>query len=92
MQEAVTNVLNHAAARSVVITLDWQPDRLVLTVTDDGIPVDRSADSGGGRGLLGLAERVSLYGGSLRHGPATPHGYQVRAELPLVDALDRAAP
>ena len=92
VQEAVTNVLNHAAARSAVITLDWQPDRLVLTVTDDGTPVDRSADSGGGRGLLGLAERISLYGGSLRHGPATPHGYQVRAELPLVDALDRAAP
>ena len=90
VQEAVTNVLNHAAAREVRIVMDWQPDRLVVTVTDDGVPAGRQGSREGGRGLPGLAERVALYGGSLRHGPVPPQGYEVRAELPLVDALDRS--
>ena len=46
------------------MALDWQPDRLVVTVMDDGVPDDRSGGREGGRGLLGLAERVALYGGS----------------------------
>ena len=92
VQESVTNVLNHAAAQTVRVALDWQPDRLVVTVMDDGVPDDRSGGREGGRGLLGLAERVALYGGSFRHGPLARGGYEVRAELPLADVLDRSAP
>lgn len=92
VQEAVTNVLNHAAAREVRISMDWQSDRLVVTVTDDGATAGRRVNREGGRGLPGLAERVALYGGSLRYGPVPPQGYEVRAELPLVDTLDRSAP
>jgi signal transduction histidine kinase len=91
VQEAVTNVLNHAAAQAVTVALDWQPDCLVVTVRDDGVPAGRSGGRDGGRGLLGLTERVGLYGGSLRHGPAAGRGYELRAELPLVAATDRSA-
>jgi signal transduction histidine kinase len=91
VQEAATNVLNHAAASAVTVVLDWQPDRLVVTVRDDGAPPDRPGGGAGGRGLLGLAERVALYGGSLAHGPLAGRGYEVRAELPFAEVPDRAA-
>ena len=66
------------------MTLERAPDRLVVTVRDDGAPAVRSYAPDGGRGLPGLAERVALYGGSLEHGPLAAGGYEVRAELPLV--------
>jgi signal transduction histidine kinase len=88
VQEATTNVLTHAAAHRVVVALDWQPDRLVLRVTDDGLPPVDEGRTGGGRGLLGLRERIALYGGVLRHGPLPERGYQLCAELPLASALD----
>jgi len=91
VQEAITNVLNHAAAQAVTVGLDWHCDRLVVTVTDDGVPAERSGSRDGGRGLLGLAERVALYGGSLRHGPVAGRGYELRAELPLQAAWDGSA-
>ena len=91
VQESVTNVLNHAAAHSVTVGLDWHCDRLVVTVTDDGVPADGPGGRDGGRGLLGLTERVALYGGSLRHGPGARRGYEVRAELPLQVARDGSA-
>ncbi len=91
VQEGVTNVLNHAAARSATVALDWQPDRLVVTVRDDGVPAGPSGRREGGRGLLGLAERIALYGGSLRHGPIARRGYEVRAELPFEAATEGAA-
>ncbi len=90
VQESVTNVLNHAAAQAVTVTLDWQRDRLVVTVRDDGLPRDRSGGHEGGRGLLGLAERVALYGGSLQHGPLARRGYELRAELPLLAAPEES--
>jgi signal transduction histidine kinase len=91
VQEATTNVLTHAAAHRVVVGLDWQPDRLVLRVTDDGLPPVDDRRSGGGRGLLGIAERIALYGGVLRHGALPERGYQLCAELPLANAVDPAS-
>ena len=86
VQEAVTNVLNHSRATEVVLTFVWRADRLVIRVVDDGAATSMS---GGGRGLLGLAERVSMYEGTLRHGPLDGGGYQLLAELPLAESLDR---
>ena len=91
VQEAATNVLNHADARTVTVTMDWQPERLQLSVRDDGVPAGGSVDGDGGRGLRGLAERVALYGGSLRHGPVPRSGYEVCADLPLTEVPDRSA-
>lgn len=82
VQEALTNVLRHARAGRAEVRLGWQPDLLVLAVTDDG----SAAVGPPGRGLLGMAERVALYGGSVTAEPGADGGFTVRAELPLVDA------
>ncbi len=87
VQEAVTNVLNHSGATGVVLTFVWRPDRLAIRVVDDGAGTPAA---GGGRGLLGLHERVTMYDGTLRHGPHDGAGYELRAELPLSETLDRA--
>lgn len=88
VQEAVTNVLNHSCATEVVLTFVWRGDRLEICVVDDGAG---TGASGGGRGLLGLSERVGMYDGTLRHGPRDGGGYELRAELPLAQSLDRLA-
>jgi signal transduction histidine kinase len=80
VQEALTNVMRHAGQAAVSVTVQWGRE-LVITVRDDG----DGAGSGGapGRGLLGLRERLSLYGGELDAGPLAVGGWQLRAVLPL---------
>jgi len=78
VQEGLTNVLRHAAAATATVTVDWG-ENLVITVADDG----RGAVAVPGRGLLGLRERLALYGGELTAGPRPAGGWQVRAVLPL---------
>lgn len=82
VQEALTNVLRHAQASRAEVRLGWEPDLLVLAVTDDG----SGAAGPPGRGLLGMAERLTLYGGSVSAAPGAHGGFAVRAELPLIDA------
>lgn len=85
LQEALTNVLKHAGpAPSVAVARRWSADLLVLEVTDDG----RGAASDpaavpGGLGLLGMRERVALFGGELEAGPRDGGGFRVRAVLPV---------
>jgi signal transduction histidine kinase len=86
IQEALTNVLRHARAARVEVRLGWAPDALVLAVTDDG----SAAVGPAGRGLLGMAERVALYGGGVTTEPQSHGGFAVRAKLPLVDARTAA--
>jgi signal transduction histidine kinase len=82
VQEALTNALQHAKASEARVTVIYSPARLELEVTDDGLgPVLRRNE--GGRGLIGMEERVSLYGGKLSHGPNPGRGFAVRAEIPL---------
>ena len=89
IQEALTNVLKHAngAATRVVVRVD-QGD-LELTVHDTGPgPVwpraaDRTSPGSGGHGLVGMGERVALFGGQLSHGPSRSGGYDVVARIPL---------
>jgi signal transduction histidine kinase len=79
VQEALTNVLRHAGKVETVVKVEWD-EQLVITVTDEG----RGAVSGiPGRGLIGLRERLELYGGTLEVGPrAAGTGWGVRAVLP----------
>lgn len=82
VQESLTNVLKHGAAvRSVRVTLAQDPRSLRVRVEDDG----RVASAGApGRGLTGMRERVSAYGGTVRSGPgARGHGWCVEGVLPL---------
>jgi signal transduction histidine kinase len=78
VQEALTNVLRHAGASAACVRIGWG-QQLAITVSDDG------AGTGGGppgRGLLGLRERLSVYGGEFDAGPRPGGGWQLRAVLP----------
>jgi signal transduction histidine kinase len=90
VQEALTNVLKHASGAEALIRLVYGVCELVITVTDDGGPAgyghQGSAGSPGGRGLIGLRERVGLYGGDLDAGPRPGGGWRVRASFPLEPA------
>jgi signal transduction histidine kinase len=88
VQEALTNVIRHAGAEHVIVTVAYSPDALELTVLDDGAgaaPDARGNGAGsGGHGLVGMRERVALFGGGLETGPRRHgDGYRVRATLPV---------
>jgi signal transduction histidine kinase len=86
VQEALTNAVRHAQARSVTVTLDVKPDELVLDVSDDGRGFDlRETGHRVGReglGLVGMQERVSLAGGTLSIDAAPGRGTVIRARFP----------
>ncbi|GAA4195680.1 sensor histidine kinase [Microbispora amethystogenes] len=89
VQEALTNSLRHAgpAARAWV-TVRHEGNELTLQVEDDGRgAAEESVRIGGkGHGLVGIRERVALYGGVLRIGPRVGGGFEVRARFPLKDS------
>jgi signal transduction histidine kinase len=80
VQEALTNTIKHASASSITVVLRYG-DRLELEVVDDG--VGPATANGDGHGLVGMRERVALFGGTLEAGPATDRGYRVCATLPI---------
>jgi signal transduction histidine kinase len=84
VQEALTNVARHAHAGEVRVALAIRDARVVLEVRDNGrgfTPGDRG-DRVGGRGLVGMRERVELLGGTLRIDTAPGAGTTIRVELP----------
>ena len=83
VQESLTNVRKHGgpAARAQVL-LRYCEDALVLTISDDGRGAAALSD-GAGHGLIGMRERVAVYGGTLEAGPRPGGGYRVTARLPL---------
>jgi signal transduction histidine kinase len=96
VQEALTNVIKHAGKPRTTITLDYRADDLVVEVADAGRPFPAAgpavtAAPGAGRGLLGLRERMTLYGGDLVAEPRPVGGWLVRARMP-VDPLTRETP
>jgi signal transduction histidine kinase len=83
VQEAITNVIKHAHATSVAVSLRKHADRLEVIIADDGRGFDPEASSTG-FGLTGMRERAGLSGGSLRLEPgADGAGTVVRLELPV---------
>lgn len=81
-QEAVTNAQRHARnATRVTVEVEDDAELVTLTVRDDGTP-RATADPTAGYGLLGMTERASLLGGTLRAGPAPQRGWTVQAMLP----------
>jgi signal transduction histidine kinase len=86
VQEALTNTINHAGATRVDVELRYCPDALVVSIRDDGGGGGADGqvnETGGGRGLIGMRERVALFGGHIDNGPTRSGGYQVTARLPL---------
>jgi signal transduction histidine kinase len=84
LQEALTNTLKHAPGSHVEAMLRRSPEELVIEVRDDGAN-GATASSEGGYGLLGMRERLALYGGTLEAGPQPERGYAIVARLPTVD-------
>jgi signal transduction histidine kinase len=85
VQEALTNVVKHAGGAAAEVVIRYRERALELDVVDDGHsrPVDVN---GAGHGLIGMRERVALYGGTLEAGTRDGGGYAVRARLPFGDA------
>jgi signal transduction histidine kinase len=85
VQEALTNVLKHGGGARAVVRLAYGERELVITVTDDGAAAGYvpQGSRGAGRGLIGLRERLGLYGGELDAGPRPGGGWRVRAIIPL---------
>ena len=86
VQEATTNVLKHARARRVDIRVHYTETTLALDVRDDGAGngVDPASS---GHGLIGMRERVALFGGELRAGRNPAGGFSVHARLPLTPTV-----
>jgi signal transduction histidine kinase len=82
VQEGLTNALKHAEASRAEVLVNYAEGHIELTVSDDGRGVGNG--DGGGHGLVGMRERVSVYGGELDAGPRPGGGYELRAKLPLV--------
>ena len=81
VQEGLTNAVKHARATHADVLLRYDDGHVELTVTDDGTG-DGGGESGG-HGLVGMRERVSVYGGELEAGPRPGGGYRLRARLPI---------
>jgi signal transduction histidine kinase len=83
VQEALTNALKHAGGAQASVTVTYEPNELVLSIEDDGEGSrDELGELGGGHGLVGMRERVELYGGLLRAGERPGGGFAVRVRLP----------
>lgn len=87
VQEALTNVLKHAGVAATEVRIHRTAGALEIEVTDDGPgrPASEEPDSvgAGGRGLVGVRERVALLGGSVEAGPRPEGGFRVWARLPI---------
>ena len=81
VQEALTNTLKHAGPARARVEIRYGDDEIELEITDDGPGTGRGG--GAGQGLIGMRERVALYGGVLHSGKQDGGGYLVRARLPL---------
>jgi signal transduction histidine kinase len=65
------------------VILGWEPDRLVVIVRDDGAGAAGAVHDSGGRGLVGMRQRVEPRGGTLSAGPLPGGGFEVRVAIPL---------
>jgi signal transduction histidine kinase len=89
-QEALTNVVQHAAPAAAELTLRYRPAEVVIEVTDDGRSRPRTASAGPardgtGHGIAGMRERAAVYGGELLAEP-TASGFRVLARIPTGQA------
>ncbi len=82
VQEALTNVRKHSAARTATVTVRWLPSTVDLEVHDPGPARHVRHVPGGGYGLRGMEERVRTYGGTVEGAPEGG-GFTVRARLPI---------
>jgi signal transduction histidine kinase len=82
VQEALTNALKHAGEAHAAVRIRYGDDSLELEIVDDGAE-EANRLAGGGHGLVGMRERVALYGGRFDASPNPGGGFVVRAKLPI---------
>jgi signal transduction histidine kinase len=94
IQEALTNVIKHAHCPAADVLISYRPGSLTVEVTDHGrrIPAGQghgvparqpSGRNGGGHGIIGMRERVAVFGGDFTAGPGPDGGFGVRARFPI---------
>lgn len=83
LQEALTNATKHVPGANVEARVSCTADELEIEVTDDGNATPQASRGHAGHGLLGMRERVALYGGELTTGPSPTGGFAVHARIPL---------
>jgi signal transduction histidine kinase len=86
VQEGLTNALKHARATDVDVTVRYLPEELEIEVRDNGLGT--ATTDGLGHGLIGVRERVKIYGGEMSAGAAIEGGFVLSTRLPL-DREDR---
>lgn len=91
-QEAITNILKHAAATRVEITLRYRRGRVFLSILDDGKAEAVESEPHAGIGLLGMQERISLLGGDLKVIVNPRRGYRLTALVPWQPSDEKAGP
>jgi signal transduction histidine kinase len=85
LQEALTNALKYARGAPTEVVVEWNEQELRLSVVDRGSG-HATAETSAGRGLLGMKERVAVYGGQLEAGAGIEGGFGVSVRLPLQPA------
>ena len=83
VQEALTNVIKHADAKTVSVTLTRQADRVAVVIEDDGRGFDPGVQPGEGLGIVGMRERIALVGGRLSVESGAGRGTTIAVEVPL---------
>jgi len=80
VQEALTNALKHAGRATAIVTLRYGASDVTIEVADDGAGLPKK---GGGHGLVGMRERIGVFGGTFAAGPRDTGGFAVSARLPI---------
>jgi len=91
VQEGLTNTLKHARAEHAQVDVHYGPADLRLEVRDDGRASTSTSTgniNGAGHGLVGIGERVKIYGGEMTAGTGRTGGFLLRVRLPLEDGGD----
>ena len=83
VQEGLTNALKHAHASTADVTVRYRPEELEIEVRDDGL--GSTTTDGAGHGLVGVRERVKIYGGEMVAGTAAEGGFLLSTRLPIAE-------
>jgi signal transduction histidine kinase len=90
VQEALTNVVKHASGAPTEVTVQYRADAVEVRIADRGAGGTSTRLGGSGHGLVGMRERVRVYGGELHAGRRRGGGFEVHVRLPL-EREDEAA-
>ncbi|MCH8229938.1 MAG: hypothetical protein IIA53_06370 [Chloroflexi bacterium] len=84
VQEALTNVMTHAAGAKIKVGVEYTKELLTVTIANDGSGVEKlDGRTGGGRGIIGMRERTALFGGEFEAGRTDDGGWLVHATFPI---------